>query len=162
MSPTGRTGLLVRTIDQVYGTKGWHGTTLRGALRGLRVEEALWKPTTQRHGIWELLLHAAYWKYIVTRRLTGDASLRFPRSPSNWPAVPEPASAAALRGDVALLRDEHERLRNAVLRFPASRLDDRAPESRWTYAEHIHGVAAHDAYHTGQIQLLKRLYRETR
>jgi hypothetical protein len=27
----------------------------------------------------------------------------------------------------------------------------------WTYAEEIHGVAAHDLYHTGQIQLIKRL-----
>jgi hypothetical protein len=27
----------------------------------------------------------------------------------------------------------------------------------WTYAEEVHGVAAHDLYHTGQIQLIKRL-----
>jgi uncharacterized damage-inducible protein DinB len=30
---------------------------------------------------------------------------------------------------------------------------------KWTYGELIIGVAAHDAYHTGQIQLLKRLGR---
>ena len=29
----------------------------------------------------------------------------------------------------------------------------------WTYAEEIHGIAAHDLYHTGQIQLIKRLMR---
>jgi hypothetical protein len=31
------------------------------------------------------------------------------------------------------------------------------PKSPWTYAELIHGAAAHDVYHAGQIQLLKRL-----
>ena len=31
---------------------------------------------------------------------------------------------------------------------------------RWTYGELALGIAAHDAYHTGQIQLLKRLWQE--
>jgi hypothetical protein len=31
---------------------------------------------------------------------------------------------------------------------------------RWTYGELALGIAAHDAYHTGQIQLLKRLWEE--
>jgi hypothetical protein len=29
---------------------------------------------------------------------------------------------------------------------------------RWTYGETIVGIAAHEVYHTGQIQLLKRLW----
>ena len=59
--------------------------------------------------------------------------------------------------DIALLQGEHDLLREAIRSFPAPKLNRRAPESKWTYAEHIHGIAAHDLYHTGQIQLLKRL-----
>ena len=33
---------------------------------------------------------------------------------------------------------------------------------RWTYGELIVGIAMHDAYHTGQIQLVKRLWQERR
>ncbi len=39
----------------------------------------------------------------------------------------------------------------------SSVLGRRLGKRRWTYAETIHGVAMHDLYHAGQIQLLKRL-----
>ncbi len=162
MPSTAPTDLLLHIVDQAYDTKAWHGTTLRGALRGLTVETAVWRPAPARHNIWEYLLHAAYWKYIVRRRLTGDKSLSFPRKPSDWPRYPDDPSAKDLKADLALLGTEHRRLRDVVSRFPARRLDGRAPESQWTYAEHIHGIAAHDLYHAGQIQLVKRLNRGAR
>ena len=58
---------------------------------------------------------------------------------------------------MSLLREEHHRLREAVAAFPPSALDEQPTKSKWTNAAHIYGVAAHDAYHAGQIQLLKRL-----
>lgn len=151
--------LLLHIIDQAYDTKAWHGTTLRGALRGLTVDVAVWRPAPDRHNVWEYLLHAAYWKYIVRRRLTGDKNLSFPRKPSNWPGYPDDPNPKDLKADLALLGAEHRLLRDVVSGFPARRLDDRAPESQWTYAEHIHGIASHDLYHAGQIQLVKRLRR---
>jgi hypothetical protein len=40
-------------------------------------------------------------------------------------------------------------------------LTRRPPTSRrWTYGQLMVGIAMHDAYHTGQIQLLKRLWQE--
>ena len=63
-----------------------------------------------------------------------------------------------LKADIRLLVEEHRLLREAIAGFPARRLNAKAPESQWTYAEHIHGIAAHDLYHTGQIQLAKRLF----
>jgi hypothetical protein len=45
----------------------------------------------------------------------------------------------------------------AVAALPPNRLGARSPTGQWTYAQMIAGVAAHDAYHTGQIQLIKKL-----
>ncbi len=149
--------LLLRIGDEAFDRKAWHGTTLRGSLRGLSVERAVWRPNAQRHNIWELILHTAYWKYIIRRRLTRDMTLKFPRSPSDWPAPPKKPTMKELKADISLLQDQHTLLREAITQFPATQLQRRAPESQWTYAEHIHGIAAHDLYHTGQIQLLKRL-----
>ena len=156
-----RIDMLLRVIDHAYGKRSWHGTTLKGSIRGLDPEEALWRPAPGRHNIWEYILHTAYWKYIVRRRLTADKSLSFPRSPSDWPEPPSPGTRKALREDVALLKEEHDLLREVIAAFPPARLDRHAPESKWTYAEHIHGIAAHDLYHTGQIQLVKRLMRRS-
>jgi hypothetical protein len=149
--------LLLEIVDQAFDRKGWHGTTLRGSLRGLTFEEALWRPAPGRHNIWELAIHAAYWKYAVRRRLAGGPAGSFARKPSNWPAVPDSPDAAAWKRDIRLLESEHQLLRDAVRTLPPARLSRLSPQGVWTMAEEIHGIAAHDLYHTGQIQLIKRL-----
>ena len=149
--------LLLEILDQAFDRKSWHGTTLRGALRGLTPAEALWRPAPGRHNIWELTLHAAYWKYAVRRRLGGDAIGSFERKPSNWPDIPDPADASAWKRDIAFLENEHRKLRETVTGLSPADLARRSPRGVWTYGEEIHGIAAHDLYHTGQIQLIKRL-----
>ena len=151
--------MLLEITDQAFDRKSWHGTTLRGALRGLTPEEALWRPAARRHNIWELALHAAYWKYAVRRRLAGDATGSFERKPSNWPEIPSPSDASAWKRDVGFLESEHRKLRDTIRSLRPADLSTRSPRGVWTYAEEIHGIAAHDLYHTGQIQLIKRLMR---
>jgi hypothetical protein len=151
--------LLLEVLDQAFDHKAWHGTTLRGSLRGMTPEQALWRPAAGRHNIWELTVHAAYWKYAVRRRLTGDAAGSFARKPSNWPAVPDVPDAAEWRRDIRLLESEHGLLREAVRMLPPAKLKTRSPKGVWTNAQEIQGIAAHDLYHTGQIQLIKKLIR---
>jgi hypothetical protein len=150
--------ILLETTDHIYNKRGWHGTTLRGALRGVTPSLALWRPGPKRPTIWQLVLHAAYWKYAVRRRLTGMGETGgFPRKPSNWPAMPARPDLKAWKADVALLEQEHRLLVDAIAALPPEMLGRLSPKRKWTYAEEIHGVAAHDAYHCGQIQLIKKL-----
>lgn len=150
--------LLLRLLDQGFDRATWHGPTLGGSIRGLTVRETLWRPGPRRHNIWELVLHTAYWKYAVRRRLTGAAGGRFPRPGSNWPALPAGQTPAAWRRDVALLKTMHRDLRDTVAGLPLAQLRVKGGRKRWTHSEMIHGVAMHDLYHAGQIQLIKRLY----
>jgi hypothetical protein len=106
-----------------------------------------------------LTVHTAYWKYAVRRRLAGDAAGSFARKPSDWPEVPTTADARAWKLDIRLLEAEHRLLREVVRAMQPAKLKDRSPQGVWTNAEEIHGVAAHDLYHTGQIQLIKKLMR---
>ena len=158
--------LLAENLQPAPGRRGWHGgPTPLGALRGVGADQAVWRPGLGRKCIWELALHIAYWKYAVRRRLEGAEGgrreERFPRSPSNWPSTPAEPDAAAWAADVQLLRDEHVRLVETVRRISPAWLDRKPPGSRqWTYGELIVGVAQHDAYHTGQMQLVKRLWQE--
>jgi hypothetical protein len=154
-----RIDLLLAVLDQAFNRKGWHGTTLRGSLRGVTPDEALWRPAHGRHNIWELTVHTAYWKYAVRRRLAGDATGSFARRPSDWPEVPTTPDARAWKQDIGLLEAEHRLLREVVRALPPAKLEGRSPQGVWTNAQEIHGVAAHDLYHTGQIQLIKRLMR---
>ena len=152
--------LLAEAIQPRSGRRGWHGgPTPPGALRGVTAEQAAWRPGPGRKSIWGLALHIAYWDYAVRRLLDGSARGEFPRAPSNWPAPPERPDQRAWAADVALLRAEHDRLVEAALRVDPERLGRRPPGSKqWTYGELLTGIAMHDAYHTGQIQLVKRLW----
>lgn len=150
---------LLATLDPKRGA-AWHGgPTPLTALRGVSAAQARWIPARRRHSIWELTLHIAYWDYAVRRRLEPDSPRDFPHSPANWPALPERANEQAWAMDRALLARQHEQLVLAVRRVRPARWNRRSPRGRWTYGETIVGIMAHDVYHTGQIQLLKRLWR---
>ena len=145
--------VLLANIDEAYEKKGWHGTNLKGSLRGLSIDEAVWRPSPRRHNIWETASHAAYWKYAVRRRLRGDKRGSFPLEGSNWFESPPTADESAWRKVLHLLDSQHRELRTTVASLHAGRLDE--PKT----LQLIYGIAAHDLYHTGQIQLLKRLQR---
>ncbi|HUP47100.1 MAG TPA: DinB family protein, partial [Thermoanaerobaculia bacterium] len=70
--------IILAALDEAYERKSWHGTNLRGSLRGMTPQEAVWRPAPGRHNAWELAVHAAYWKYAVRRRLRGDKRGTFP------------------------------------------------------------------------------------
>jgi uncharacterized damage-inducible protein DinB len=151
------TNPLTAALAEAFDRRSWHGTNLRGAIRGLTLEEAAWRPASGRHNIWELVVHAAYWKYAVRRRLTGEPRGSFPLVGSNFWPRPVAGTAAEWKADVALLVDQHRRLMAAVEAVPASRWTRRVPGSPFTYAALVRGAAAHDLYHAGQIQLIKAL-----
>ena len=148
---------LLRLIDEGYQKRAWHGPNLRGAVRGLTARQAAWRPGPGRHSIWEIVLHCAYWKYAVCRRILGAKRGSFPRKGSNWFAHPGLENDAAWRQDVALLTDMHQRLRVAVGGLTAPELDRIPRGSRVSTRSITAGAAMHDVYHAGQIQLLKRL-----
>jgi hypothetical protein len=118
---------------------------------------AAWRPGPRRHNVWEITLHAAYWKYAAWRRLAGEKRGSFERRGSNWFRTPAPASETSWRADVALLTRCHRRLRAAVAQLSDADLGRRTPGGRETIGRLVRGIAAHDLYHAGQIQLLKRL-----
>jgi uncharacterized damage-inducible protein DinB len=132
-------------------------------MRGLSAEVAARRPAEGRHNIWEIVVHAAYWKYAVLRRLRQGKRGSFPLKGSNWFERPAPGMEdgrdreKAWHADLALLADMHRQLRETVATFSPRVLGQQAAGSPFSHADVIAGIAAHDLYHAGQIQLLKRL-----
>jgi uncharacterized damage-inducible protein DinB len=149
--------LILAVLDQAYDHASWHGTNLRGAIRRVSPAQAAWRPSARRHNIWELVVHAAYWKYAAWRRLTGTAPGSFPLKGSNWFRRPEQRTERAWRSDKALLDEMHALLRDRVGQLSPRDLQSTPRASKVGNFALLSGVAAHDLYHAGQIQLLKRL-----
>jgi len=143
--------LVMALFDEGYEKKTWHGPNLKQSIRGVSAKQAAWRPGPKRHNIWEVTLHAAYWKYAVRRRIEGGKRGSFALKGSNFFRRPENGklSEAAWRADKELLEREHRALRatmEEVLRTPKG-----VKQLRQLY-----GVAFHDVYHAGQIRLLRR------
>lgn len=161
----GELAQLEALLGESYEVKAWQGPNLRGALRGVGVEEASWRPAPGRHNIWELVVHAAYWKYAVRRMLTGEKRGTFVEKGSNW--FPRSASSSASasaesawKADLAALDREHRLLLAAMRRLTPAALPKKPRGSQSSAARLLRGAASHDVYHTGQIQTLKRLFRD--
>jgi hypothetical protein len=144
-------------LDEAFAGPSWHGPALYTALRGVTAKQAAWRPGRGRHNIWEVVVHAAYWKHVVRQRLSGRRAERFPLRGTNW--FVRPSGDRTWHDDVRLLVEEHERLRDVVKRLSPRAMTRVVAHRHDTAAYTIRGIAAHDLYHAGQIQLLKRLQR---
>jgi DinB superfamily len=153
----GEIDLLLRIIDQGYDTRSWHGPNLRGTLRGVTTDVAVFRPVPGRKNIWEHVVHAAYWKYVVRRRITGEKRGSFPLVGSNWFPRNDPDDAAGWRADLELLHQMHRSMRAAIAAMSLKDLSRAAARGQVDARALITGIAAHDVYHAGQIQLVKRL-----
>lgn len=75
--------LLARIIEEGYRRKAWQGPNLKGSLRLVTSADAAWRPGPGRHNIWEIAVHAAYWKYAVRRKILGERPGSFALKGSN-------------------------------------------------------------------------------
>jgi hypothetical protein len=157
MAPTNEIPLLLQLVNEAYKKRAWHGTNLRGSIRGLTTQQAVWRPAPTRHNIWEIVVHTAYWKYIVRRRLLGEKKGSFPLKGSNWIKRPLEMTEKAWREDIHLLDEMHHSMCEAIVFLKPSDFNRKLAGSKFSIASIISGIACHDVYHAGQIQLLKRL-----
>ena len=144
--------MILALLAEGYSKKTWHGPNLRQSLKGVSAKDAARRPAPGRHNIWELAVHAAYWKYAVRRRIEGGKRGSFILKGSNFFPRPEKGKAteAAWKKDLELLAHEHQALELAMRRaLKSPRAGKLLPM--------MYGVAFHDVYHAGQIRLLRRL-----
>ena len=144
--------LVLALLDEAYERKTWHGPNLRQSIKGVSAKQAAWRPGRGRHNIWEVMLHAAYWKYAVRRRIDGEKRGAFALKGSNFFARPEKGklNEAAWRADKKLLEREHRALRMTIAKLLRTTRGAK-------FMNQLYGVAFHDIYHAGQIRLLRRL-----
>ena len=140
----------------------WHGPALLEALDDVSPREAQARPLAGAHSIAELAFHALAWMEEVTRRLDGTA----PSLPArgDWPSDD---AALPLVESIRLLRQAGDTLDATLAALPPARLGaivggpqrDAPTGSGVTYAAMLHGLAQHNAYHGGQVAMLKKALR---
>jgi hypothetical protein len=154
MTVTTRTSPVERILEQlgrVHDGGAWHGPSMAEALAGLGAAEAEARPLGAAHSIREIVEHVRFTNDQVRAHLTEAA----PAEGSDWPAIAE-TGEGAWRAAVERLQAGQRALRDAVAGLAESRLHGEIPGSTHSYWHELVGVLNHDAYHAGQISLLRK------
>lgn len=114
------------------------------AVDGLTPAQAAWKPGPGRNSIWQQVNHMVFWREVTLRRLAGGAGPTEEEIRRGNFADPTEVSDAAWRAARDRFADSHRRIAAAIA-------DEKNPLDR-----PLHHVP-HDAYHVGQIMLLRAL-----
>ncbi len=162
---------ICQSLDRSVAGDPWYGSPLEDLLGGVGAAEAVVRPIPGAHSIAEIVHHLTAWMREVAARLEG----REPGMPEmgDWPPAgatpPTGADTAAAAWSDALrdLGSAHGDLLRALAAFPAERLSEPVGSHREpslgtgvTYAAMLFGLAQHNAYHGGQIALLRRAMRK--
>ena len=153
-----------RLLDQfkrAHDGDPWHGSPVRGILKGVTHEQAARRPPNGAHSIWELVLHMTGWRNEVARRATGAPAAE--PAEGDYPDVGAP-TAVRWKAALAALDASHANLAKVVrgmsddqLLKPTNDPRNRPLGTGCSNYELLHGIVQHDAYHAGQIAILKKV-----
>jgi uncharacterized damage-inducible protein DinB len=152
---------LVDQFKRAHAGDPWHGSPVKAILDGVTAGQAARRPPNGAHSIWELVLHMTGWRNEVARRATGAPAAE-PAS-GDYPDIGEPTDAR-WKAALAALDASHANLVKVVqdmsddhLWKPTVDPRNRPLGTGVSYYELLHGIVQHDAYHAGQIAILKKM-----
>jgi uncharacterized damage-inducible protein DinB len=141
-----------------HESEPWHGPSTKALLDGLTPEEAASFPEPEAHSIWEIVLHMDAWQREVIRRLDSGFVPEVPEE-GDWRPVLVVSNAAWERAVDLLDSSLHELIRKLQTISESSFSDERGRTSgpSTTLAAMLSGLLQHNAYHSGQIAMLRRV-----
>lgn len=130
----------------------WIGTNFKEALHAVDAETACRSLPAGSNTIWQLIAHLIYWRTTVTNRLQGSTN------PPPFPDFLLPENLTEQHWKQTLMDHEaaYHLLRNAINAIKEEDLDKPSCVKGQTIFQLILGCLQHDAYHLGQVALLKK------
>lgn len=144
---------LADQLERSFRGGAWHGPSVEEALAGVDAATARRRPLAATHSIAELVGHLAFWLETASRRLDGPGQGTVDEG-EDWPPLDE--SDEGWRRLVARLDAAHRNLHARVLALDDAALDGPVAGCDPTVRGLLLGILQHNAYHGGQIVLLRK------
>lgn len=150
-----RTESLLQNWDFCYDKEDWY-PPLADALKALTAEQADWRPAGEHaNTIWETVEHLIFYKERLLKRITGEES-QYPEGLTNDDTF---AVASKTESDWEAtqnrLKSVHLGIRESITNLNVDQLQ--ALVTNHPLDEWLNSLILHDAYHTGQIILIRKL-----
>ena len=145
---------IARLLEQTFEGRAYYGPSVLAALENVSATTAERKPDGGAHSIWDLVTHLAA-ELRHARALLEETAVPWVEGQTTWP--PRAAtSATEWEQAVSALTAANRAMVHAVEQLDDAVLDKQLTQVRRTYYVMLHGTIQHNAYHAGQISLLKR------
>ncbi len=143
-------------LKMVTEGPGWHGPSVQQILKDVTAEEARTKPATGGACIWELVLHMRAWEREALKGLNGGrVRMQDMTREEDWPPMKDSNDQtwSAMKEELA---KDHREFRECIKKLTPEELDARVDsDADYPLYALIHGIIAHEAYHAGQLGLIK-------
>ena len=131
----------------------WIGTNFKATLHGLNAATASKIVDEKANSIWHLVFHVIYWRTKVINRLNGNLN------PPPFPdfKLPDELNEENWKLSLQDFETTYHQLRSTINHCKAENLELPSPKAGQTYYQLIMGCLQHDAYHLGQMALLRKI-----
>lgn len=147
---------LLKQFDRCFNEDGWF-VAVRNAIEGLTVEQAAWKPEDSVNCIWETLSHITYYNNAYLQRFK-DIDYQYDVSTNDETFSTGEYTEANWQADVSRFDAVMTELRDLIASAGEAKFGQPvSAENSASWAELIANINAHNAYHGGQILLLRKL-----
>ncbi|WP_137789272.1 DinB family protein [Bacillus sp. E(2018)] len=145
-----RAEFLVNVLDSTFDKENWYAP-LKPAIEGLTAKQASWRPPGEAtKSIWENVNHLIYYKERLVATLVGEEWTRMDGNDTFFIIKPTEEDDD---WNLTINRAEnvHNKLKELLTKMSSEDLRDNGLESD------LIDILLHDAYHTGQIMLLRKM-----
>ncbi|MES2006196.1 MAG: DinB family protein [Bacteroidota bacterium] len=143
---------IIQLFEALQQGDCWIGLNIQEAVAGVDAKTATQKINPEGNSIWQLVNHLIYWRKTVMIRLQGMNAL--PPMPDFY--QPDDTGDTSWQTTLRHFEDVFMELQKTILAFDETRLGFDSPRKGQTYYQLLMGCLQHDAYHMGQMVMLKK------
>ena len=148
---------LLKQFATCYDENGWF-VAVRKVLDGVTAEQAAWKAEGTNNSIWESLSHLTYYNNAYVRRFKGEDYKYGVSTNDETFEAPDDPSEEDWKNEVEKFDSVMQEFRSLIGQADEAKFDQPVSESnKASWAELILNINAHNAYHGGQMILIRKL-----
>ena len=142
-------------FEELYDGTPWIDVSIAGTLTKITAEEAAAKVLPGRNSIWEIVNHLVCWRENVLQRVNGEV---LPPPENNYFMPVADVSELAWKNTLKRFEASQQQWISFLENFNEKDFEIVYLKKKFTYYEQMLGILQHDAYHLGQIALIKKLF----
>jgi len=149
---------LIKLFTDLFDGSPWIDVNIVNTLDEITAKEAATKPFPDFNSIWEIVNHVISWRDTVLKRVHGE-NIESPED--NYFSFIRDRSENSWQKTKERFRESQVKWLKDIKKFKSKELHAKHDFSTFSNYELMLGVVQHDAYHLGQIRLMKKLVQLT-